>query len=132
MEGWPRHRDGVIAEAQPHHHVRDELSVDDGLLLRGVCIIIPKVLRSEMLSRIHDGHQGTSKCRERTKQGIWWPGLSSQISEIVTNCEHCQVYRNAQQHEPLIPTYIPERPWQHIGADLCEFKGKDFLIIMDY
>ena len=132
LEGWPRRRDGVIAEAQPYHHVRDELSMADGLLLRGVCIIIPKVHRPEMLSRIHDGYQGTLKCCERAKQGIWWPGLSSQISEIVTNYEHCQIHRNAQQHEPLIPTYIPERPWQHISADLCEFKGKYFLIIMDY
>ena len=110
----------------------DVILVADGLLLRGVRIIIPNVLRPEMLSRIHDGYQGTSKCRERAKQGIWWPGLSSQILEIVMYCEHCQIHRNAQQHEPLIPTYILERPWQHISADLCEFKGKDFLIIMDY
>ena len=96
LEGCPTRGDDVIAEAQPHHHVRDELSVADGLLLRGVRIIIPKVLRPEMLSRIHDGHQRTSKCRERAKQGIWWPGLSSQISEIVKNWEHCQIHRNAQ------------------------------------
>ena len=72
LKSWPRRRDGVIAKAQPYHPVRDELSVADGLLLRGVRIIITKVLRTEMLSRIHDGHQGTSKCCERARHMVAW------------------------------------------------------------
>ena len=34
LEGWPRRRDNVLPEARPYHHVKDELSVVDGLLLR--------------------------------------------------------------------------------------------------
>ena len=31
-----------------------------------------------------------------------------------------------------MPSPIFERPWQRIGADLCEQDGKRYLIVMDY
>jgi len=45
--------------------------------------MIPSALRLEMLDRIHTGHQGISKCRERAKQSLWWSGLSQQLEELL-------------------------------------------------
>ena len=132
LEGWPRCRDDVLPEARPYHHVRDELSVADGLLLRDPRIVIPRVSRAEIMDRIHDGHQGVTKCRERTRQGVWWPGLSTEISVMVSQCSYCQTSRNSQSHETLMPTIPPERPWQHVGCDLLTLETKDYLVIMDY
>ena len=38
-----------------------EITVLDGLLMRGSRIIIPSPLRSTMLEKIHTGHQGKRK-----------------------------------------------------------------------
>ena len=38
----------------------------------------------------------------------------------------------AQKREPLISLPLPERPWDRIGIDLLDFKGKTFLVAMDY
>ncbi|XP_012940384.1 uncharacterized protein K02A2.6-like [Aplysia californica] len=85
-------------------------------------------MRGEMLSRIHDGHLG----RERAKSSIWWPGLSSDIREVVSRCDHCQRKCPAQPSEPLNPTALPERPFQKVGVDLCNYEGHDYLVLKDY
>lgn len=46
-------------------------------------------MRKEMLQHIHDGHQRITKCRNRTREAIWSPGLSTEIEELVRNCPAC-------------------------------------------
>ena len=114
-----------------YYSIAAEISVHDGLLMRGNRIVIPASLRLEMLDRIHTGHQGISKCRERARQSIWWPGLSRQLEELVKNCSTCRKFTN-QRSETLIPTALPELPWQRVGTDLFELKGHTYLLIVDY
>ena len=44
---------------------------------------IPSALRLDVPDKIHAGHQGIQKCRERAKSGVKWPGLSRQIKDLV-------------------------------------------------
>ena len=37
---------------------RDELSIFDGLVLKGTRIIVPRVCREEVLVKLHEGHFG--------------------------------------------------------------------------
>ena len=50
---------------------------------------------------------------------------------MVTSCRKCIEYRKPNQ-EPMIPTAIPERPWQILGTDLFILKGRTYLIVNDY
>ena len=84
-----------------------------------------------MLDRIHTGHQGITKCRERARQSIWWPGLSKQLEEMVKCCTEC-CKTQTQRFEPLIPSCLPELPWQKIGTDLFEWNQNTYLLIVDY
>ena len=47
-------------------------------------------------------------------------------------CKLCMQKKPAQQSEPLLPSTLPDRPFQRIGVDLCELKGKHFLVSVDY
>lgn len=81
--------------------------------------------------KIHEGHQGIERCRSRANRMVWWPGLSKQISDNVHRCKECS--KNFQRKvEPLISTKLPEYPWQQVGVDLFYFKGKDYLMVVDY
>ena len=114
------------------HAVSSQLSVEDGLLMRGSRIVIPSDLRQDMLHRIHDGHQGIVKCRERAHHSVWWPGLSAQLEDLVHNCPVC-VKERVQHPEPLSPTkfrHAHRRSW----GQTC-LTGKDqrkYLLIVDY
>ena len=130
--GWPTYKQDVMLAARDLFDFRNELSLYDGLLLRGDKIVIPYSMRKEILDRIHDGHLGITKCRERANQGVWCPGLSKQIQDRVAMCKLCMQKKPAQQSEPLLPLTLPDRPFQRIGVDLCKLKGKHFLVSVDY
>ena len=127
---WPS-RQSLSGVMKLYYPVISEMSVKDGLLMRGNRVVIPAALRLEMLDRLHTGHQGITKCRERARQSLWWPGLSRQLEELVKNCSVCRKCIN-QRSEPLIPTVLPELPWQRVGTDLFEFKARSYLLIVDY
>ena len=57
-------------------------------------VIIPSALRLDVLDKIHKGHQGIQKCRERAKSGVWWPNLSKQIEDLVRECPTCIKTKN--------------------------------------
>ena len=83
------------------------------------------------MDKIHKGHRGIFKCRERVKTSVWWPGPSSEVQDMVENCKVCAKHRQ-QRAEPLMPTLFPERPWQMIGTDLFELDKLNYLIVVDY
>lgn len=130
LTGWPEH-----CEANPHINPywrdRADLHIAHGLLMKGERLVIPPPLRADVLQRLHEGHQGISKCRARAKESVWWPGISAQIGQMVEKCELCQKHRS-QLKEPLMPTPLPDRPWQKVGMDLFEWSKRDYLLVIDY
>ena len=85
-------------------------------------------MKLRVLDKIHGGHQGIVKCRERAKTSVWWPGLSRDVQDMVENCKVCAKHRQ-QRAEPLMPTPFPG---QMIGTDLFELDNLNDLIVVDY
>lgn len=81
-EGWPSKAD-LPNCAKGFYSVASELTVQDGILMRGSRLVIPITLRKEILTKLHSSHQGISKCRERARQSVWWPGLATELEELV-------------------------------------------------
>lgn len=129
-EGWPDQEE-VSSEVTVYWTVRTELTVVDNLLLYRNRIVVPKSLQTETLRKIHQGHQGIVKCRERVASAVWWPGVSTQLEEFVKACPIC-LKTAVLPKEPLLQTPLPSRPWERIAADLCELKGSDYLVVIDY
>ena len=91
------------------------------LLLYDHRTIVPVVLWKETMERVHEGHQGIELCRSQIKQSVWWPGVAGHIQQQVEQCSvHVCARAGSQRKEPLIPTPLPDYPWQVIGSDLCE------------
>ena len=66
------------------------------------------------------------------KKSVWWPHVSKDIQDRVATCGHCLEKRPSQAREPMLPSLLPDRPFQKVGVDLCEFRGLQYLVIVDY
>ncbi|XP_041361067.1 uncharacterized protein K02A2.6-like [Gigantopelta aegis] len=89
-------------------------------------------MRKEILNCLHEVHQGVTKCRNRARHTVWWPGVGKGIKRCVESCEFCQNNRPAHRKEPLKTTLLPPAPWEKLGMDLCEHQEKHFLVVVDY
>lgn len=132
QSGWPDYVDNIPVAVRQFFPFKNELSEHNGILTRGSRMLIPDVLRADILNRIHDGHQGLTKCRERASTSVWWPGISSEIKQKVQSCQICLEMKQTQQKEPLISTPLPDRPWKRLAIDLCEHNKHAYLVVSDY
>ncbi len=117
---------------RPYWSFRDEITVYKGVLLKSHQVIIPTNLRNEMLKKIHKSHQGADSSIRRAREVLFWPGMSSSIRQISEACGICAQYQTEQPKEPMKSHDIPELPWSRISVDLCQLKGKDYLIMVDH
>ena len=101
-------------------------------MFRGEIVIIPKCMQSEMLHTIHSSHLGVEKCKRRARDILYWPGMNSQIEDLISKCQTCNTYRRVNTKEPLHPHSVPKRPWAKVCADLFQLNTYTYLIIIDY
>ncbi|UYV72148.1 K02A2.6-like, partial [Cordylochernes scorpioides] len=130
-QGWPDKKK-MSQALLSYWHIKDELGVQNGLLMRSCRLVIPVSMKLEILDKLHAGHFGITKTRLRARETVWWPGISEEIAETVRKCSVC-IQEAVSKHEPLIPTnFLPTRPWQKIGMDLFKFENKWYLVVIDY
>ena len=116
----------------PYFDYRDELTVQDGIILHGERIVIPSSMRHEMKQKVHAGHTGINSCLRRAREFIYWPGISAEIRQYVESCDTCSSYSIIQSKEPLFMHEVPSRPWEKIGTDIFTLNGRHYLITVDY
>ena len=101
MAGHLTCRSDTPLETRPYWSFCDELSCYDGLIFRGEQLIIQASERAITLEKLHQAHLGIELTLRRARDVIFWPGMSKQITEIVSKCSLCLEHRNSQCREPI-------------------------------
>ena len=60
--GWPVDRRILPCELHTFWNYREDLSMENGLIIKGARLVIPSTLRRKVLEQIHEGHLGIEKC----------------------------------------------------------------------
>ena len=114
--GWPN-RHSIPAAVKAYWKARISLSIHNNLLLFNSRVVVPPSLQENVLERIHEGHQGISRCQMLTKALVWWPGISSAVQEMIQQCQVCA--RDAEPTQKLlIPRPLPDYPWE-LSVRIC-------------
>ena len=130
LSGWPSRK--LQPEFQPYVSRKDELSVLDGCILWSSRVVIPPPGRHPLLQELHNTHLGASKMKALARCYIWWPGMDSEIDNLVKSCSLCQQSRPAPAVAPLHSWEWPSEPWSRLHLDFAgPFMGHMFLILVD-
>ena len=81
---------------------------------------------------MHQEHIGIKRTKLRARNTVYLPGISKDITELISNCETCILFRNTQPTDPLLKHEIPDQPWVKIGTNLFSFDNNDYVTVVDY
>ena len=123
------HRPPVV---QPYFPIRDTLSHQDDIILKGERICIPKALLPDMKRQLHSAHLGLASRMRRTRDTIFWLGMRHDIQQLADNCHICQATKPGNQLDHLYQHEEGSTPCEKGVVDKCEFSGKPYLITVDY
>ena len=111
MKGFPATSTECHESVKPYFNYRDELTVVDGLMLKVNHIVVPTKLRSSCLAMLHIAHMGVNKTLLRARQSIFWPGITKDITQLISSCSACMKHASRNSSEPLINDIATTKPW---------------------
>ena len=91
FNGWPDDKCQLPQAVLPYYSYRNELSVHDGIVLRGQCVVIPRTMRNDIKQCVHAGHLGINSCLRRACDIVFWPGMSGELRQFVESCHLCNI-----------------------------------------
>jgi len=131
-KGWPTHKTNVPVAVKKYWFIRNEIFLHKDILFYKRRIIVPESLKQEFLTLLHEAHQGVVSTNLLAQESVYWPGITSEIEDMVLSCPICQHYSRSNTREPLQSHKVPDLPWQKIGIDFKTMGSIDFIIVVDY
>ncbi|KAL5489020.1 hypothetical protein EMCRGX_G018062 [Ephydatia muelleri] len=132
VDGWPPSIREVPIGIRCYWNFRDTLTVSDGVIYKGDQIAVPTSLRETYLGKLHASHMGKESTLRRAKDAVYWPNMAKDIEGMISKCRICEEDSPAQSKEKLQAHSLSQQPWGKVGTDLFEYKGQDYLVMVDY
>ena len=102
--------------------------MDDGLLLKGLRLIIPGELQEEYLHCLHKGHLSATKVQKNAKEHMYWIGINADIEDYTKRCQECIKWSQIA----IQPHDIPEDLGRKLDMDYFNFNGNSYVLFCDY
>ena len=104
------------------------------------CAVCPPGLRRTMVWQTHDmAHSGAGRTLSRVQLVWYWPGMTTEIRQVVRSCEVCQAAKSGgTQATGSRQRLFAGRPWQKVAVDLVgpmpetSRGNKWILVLMDH
>ena len=128
VNGWPNH---IPSALLPFSKGREEYTIQDGIIYRGLRILVPFRLRPYVLRLLHQDHPGVVKMIRLARQYFWWPGLDSDINAFIRSCRTCQI--NARKRTNFRLSSWEETTFylERVHIDVAHWKDFRVLVFVD-
>ena len=112
------HRIPLTAEFKGYRAIASELSIsEDGLLMKGDKIVLPKEIWNEVIECAHKGHMGAKMCAKLIKENYYFPDIEKLVNERVLDCEECDANTDTSKLNPILSSTMPTEAWKLIAID---------------
>ena len=78
---------------------------------------------------IHEGRLGIERSKARVREALYWPSMSSEITEMISRCSIYLESRRKLQREPMQPFPPATGAWTRVGTDLFKMQGQEMLAL---
>jgi len=131
-QGWPESKQLMPDLIKPYFSLRDSLTHENDVILKGERIFIPKALRAEIKQQLHTTHLGYDSMHRRARDTIFWLGMPSDIKQLAKNCRICQQTQPSNISNTLLFHNEGLSPFEKVGVDIFEFDRRQYLVTVDY
>ena len=131
-DGWPNTIQECDHKIQPYWCFRDEITYEEGILYKGIRIIMPQSTQATTLQELHQGHYAVNKMNLQAKEAVYWPGISEDIKATYHKCEICAKFTRTQQKETLQYVKTLQTTWEQLSMDIFTLKNTHYLLVVDY
>ena len=130
-DGFPDKRSEIPTELNAYYQYRDNLTTFDGVILYRDRVVVPPSLRPKVLAALHSAHQGVSQMCSRAESSVFWPGITSAINDMRSNCTACNRIAPSQPSAPPTAPIMPLYPFQCVSSDYFQYAGVHYLVAVD-
>ena len=102
-----------------HRYVdmHDELSTENGLLIKDERIGKPTALCDQLLADLHEGHTGVSKSQQQATTTVSWPGINTEIADYTNQCQTCTDTKPSRPTEHSLNHPVSASSWHKLGME---------------
>uniref|UniRef100_A0A2S2ND60 RNA-directed DNA polymerase n=1 Tax=Schizaphis graminum TaxID=13262 RepID=A0A2S2ND60_SCHGA len=120
-------------ELEPYFRRRQELSIEKECLIIGNRVVVPNILRQQVLNILHKNHPGIVRSKMLARSYVWWPNIDNCIEKYIKCCSQCQFNQNdkCKNDKIFVPWPKSEKPWQRIHIDFLDVNKIKLLILVD-
>ncbi|XP_055614457.1 uncharacterized protein LOC129760812 [Uranotaenia lowii] len=116
--------------------VAAELSVEDNMLVRNGCVVIPKQLQQKALDVAHSDHPMIAKMKSILRERVWWPSMNQDVQNWIESCQECATNGRPERPTPMKRKFAPKAVWDTIAIDFNgpygKLSGISILVVVDY
>ena len=88
FSGWPKTVKDILLVCFDKRH---ELTTEQGCLMWGTRVVIPKVHQQKVQEELHGGHLGVGKMEALARSHVWCPHIDKDIEGAAQHCGGCQM-----------------------------------------
>ena len=129
--GWSSKLKSVPPDVKAYFPIRNELIVDNSVILKGLRVVIPNSLCKEYIQLLDNGHPGADATKRRAKDIVYWPSTMLEIISTIASCQPCNSAKPHQQKELPLVHPVLELPWSLVSADIFDLQSMQYLILVD-
>lgn len=122
-KSWPK-------ELSKYREVREELTEDQGIVIRNSRRVPPESFRSLILKAAHVSHPGQTNMKRIVRGSYWWPEMNKQIVDYCLRCIPCQRNVLVSRPEPLKRRKMPHSPWESVCIDFLQPDAQTHVLVL--